>query len=354
MKWGDYNIFWGNVFDIFDIRNFQTNIFYSISFYFYLMFTYTKPIESIKRLLQNDLSGKFNINLIIKRIDNKTENIMIEHESKITISSTINKARIISEVINEEYIKDPTINQFTFDISKIEEKMQRKLKTREILKFFNTILNQLGDETIKIESDKELNDALLKLIDGKYSSIICEYNQNNKLNGIISYIRKVTNGSIDINNDNLVLSAGTNESPNYPLSNIIKYDDQDINKLYVNYYANEQSHDIKNTWIKFDFVQRKINVTSYTIRLYGQTKNFNYYPKSWKIMGSNSNEWELIDEKINVKETNGNQLFCHFECERKSGYFRYIKFIQLDNHYNNENTKYATCISCIEFFGSIA
>lgn len=41
----------------------------------------------------------------------------------------------------------------------------------------------------------------------------------------------------------------------------------------------------------------EVNVTSYIIRLNGQTPFCNNYPKSWKIMESNDHEWELIDVK---------------------------------------------------------
>ena len=41
----------------------------------------------------------------------------------------------------------------------------------------------------------------------------------------------------------------------------------------------------------------EVNVTSYIIRLNGQTPFCNNYPKSWKIIESNDHEWELIDVK---------------------------------------------------------
>ena len=52
-------------------------------------------------------------------------------------------------------------------------------------------------------------------------------------------------------------------------------------------------------------------------------------------------------------ETNYDPI-CHFECDRKSGYYRYIRFIQLDSNATNDAAKYAICISCIEFFGPVA
>lgn len=206
---------------------------------------------------------------------------------------------------------------------------------------------------IKQESNNEINEAFSNILDGKECISFCEYHQDNELDGIISYIRKVTNGNVDGNNDNLKLSTGSNENIFYPLSNIINYDAGKINAVYTNYYAPLKTNNIEDTWIEFDFVHRKVNVTSYTICLAGQNTNCNNYPKFWKIMGSNDQEWELIDVKMNTNETNYTQI-CHFECQRKSGYYRYIRFIQLDSNAIYDAAKYATCISCIEFFGSVA
>ena len=47
-------------------------------------------------------------------------------------------------------------------------------------------------------------------------------------------------------------------------------------------------------------------------------------------MGSNDHERELIDVRKNMNETNYEQI-CHFECQRRSGYYRFIRFIQLDS-----------------------
>lgn len=312
------------------------------------MISYITPITSLNRLIQNDFSGKFKIIIKIKRIDTQNESIIIERQNEISINSTINKARIISKIINDEYAKDPTISHYIFDISQIEEKIHRKIKVDEIIEFFNTKINHLGEEMIKQDSDNEITEALSNLLDGKDCITLCEYHQKNEIDGIISYIRKVTNGNVDGKNDNLKLSTGSNENPLYPLSNIIHYDN-----VYINFMAPLKTTNIEDTWIEFDFVHRKVNVTSYTICLQGHNQYCNNYPKSWKIMGSNDHEWELIDVKINMNETNYDPI-CHFECDRKSGYYRYIRFIQLDSNATNDAAKYAICISCIEFFGSVA
>ena len=54
--------------------------------------------------------------------------------------------------------------------------------------------------------------------------IKCKYLINNKFNGIISYIKQITEDIVDGKNDHLRLSGGGNY-PNYPLSNLLLYGD---------------------------------------------------------------------------------------------------------------------------------
>lgn len=64
--------------------------------------------------------------------------------------------------------------------------------------------------------------------------------------------------------------------------------------------------------------------------------------------------------KENNEELNGPRKFSNFECINKKGFFRYIRYIQIENwnsdYYGNSYQyymKYYIGLSAIEFFGSI-
>ena len=116
-----------------------------------------------------------------------------------------------------------------------------------------------------------------------FNVIKCRYLKNNKFYGIIAYIKQSTRDIVDGNNDHFRLLGGGNH-PNFPISNLLLYGKQDIWKIYNNGYYGEFSG--KKAYIEFDFVNRKINMTSYTIRTIYNAKNA-YHPKTWKIISAN-------------------------------------------------------------------
>ena len=138
------------------------------------------------------------------------------------------------------------------------------------------------------------------------------------------------------------------------------YDDKDIEKVYNTLNIGNLTED--DALIDFDFVNKKINMKSYSIRTSYSAINA-YHPKSWQFVGSNDHEkWDLIDMKENNNELNGPRNISHFECSNKNGFYRYIKFIQTENwnnlsYYTNIGYygmyKYYIGLSSIEFFGSI-
>ena len=319
------------------------------------MIAFKTPLSSLKRLLENDFSEKFIIIFTIKRTNDKNDDIIIEEEKKIIINSTINKVRIISEIIEEEYIKDPTINHYNFDISNLEQMLNRKIKSNEIINIIGKMVGHHCEEKNleKEGQEQEFLQAMISVLDGEKPKVICKFH-NDKLDGIISYIRRNTGDSLDGTGKYLKLSGGAAMCSYYPLSHLIQYD-ENIDKVYINYINDGKVYTQKDAWIEFDFVQSKINITSYTIRSSEHAPNLNCHPKSWKIIGSNNqNTWDLIDIKQNREEMNGPHICQHFECERKSRmHYRYIRYVQLDDWMTNGIAKYSICLSCMEFFGSI-
>lgn len=177
----------------------------------------------------------------------------------------------------------------------------------------------------------------------------CEY-ENDELSGIISYLKKATNDDIlNVNNDVLLITSGGVQDPGYPITNMIKYDEDNIDEYYYNYIENPKKND---GWIKFDFKDKKINLTSYTLRSSG---GYSAHPISWRILGSNDNEsWDVLDNQENCPDLNGVRQQHRFTCKKNDKYYRYIKYDQEKCSYTKDGDESKFSITCIEFFGSIS
>lgn len=333
------------------------------------MLSYQVPISAYKRIIKNDKSDQFKIIINIKNTDHN-ENISIEKHSQIMISTTINKARVISKVIDDMYSMDPSLNRFEFEFN---NQNNPKIKIDEIIEIFklilesvenevsipeykrdtfSLILNTLGDDRANITTDLDVNPN-----ENYYNSdndndntpneIIfeCDF-EGDELSGIISCIKQMTSTRTDGNNG-IKLSCGGTEDKEHPLVNLITYDKNHINDYFYNFLMPLKYDE---GWVEFDFGFRKINVASYTIRTSG---SYGYHPKSWQIVGSNDHmNWEIIDQQTDNPTMNGKFIQHRFTCQKTNKFYQFIRYIALDafvtNVYNN-----CICLTCIEFFGSI-
>jgi hypothetical protein len=110
------------------------------------------------------------------------------------------------------------------------------------------------------------------------------------------------------------------------------------------------SHDQPNSWIQFDFKDRRISVTNYTIKSDGQG---GYHLVEWSIEGSNDgNTWIPVDAR-HTEDLCGDFVVKSYACEsRKSApqFFRFIRLIQTGK--NSSNSDYLL-LGNLEFFGDV-
>ena len=105
-----------------------------------------------------------------------------------------------------------------------------------------------------------------------------------------------------------------------------------------------------NPFIKFDFINRKIQLSAYTLRTYSGEKDYGHL-KSWSILGSNDDEnYEIIDEETNNQDLNGNSAFKTFICSNSNKSFRFIKLLMTGNNHAGSDF---LVLRTIEFFGTV-
>lgn len=91
----------------------------------------------------------------------------------------------------------------------------------------------------------------------------CQF-KGNEHSGIIDYLIKSKGKDLEKNGE-LKLTGGGFPNVACPITNLIKYNEDDINDFYYNYSSRNPASE-NDSWIQFDFGRRKVNLTSYTIR----------------------------------------------------------------------------------------
>ena len=218
-------------------------------------------------------------------------------------------------------------------ISKNEEKIKGLVQQNEIFKKEQANLKNENLNLVKKlnEKDEEQNKNVIK----------CQYSSD-YFSGIIKYLEGKSKNKNEFD-DVVKLSGGG--TPSGPITNIIKYDN---NNYYYNYYKGKATE--TEGWILFDFINRKIKLSSYVIR-----NRYSYHanPKSWIITGSNDgSQWDNLDQQTGFSEFKKDNLKTErFECKSSNKYYRYIKYVQ--NEGWPDGYQYSFSLCCVEFFGSI-
>lgn len=225
-------------------------------------------------------------------------------------------------------------NQLNNKINHLNEKILMNEESHRIMSIENAKLkeevNKLADILTKNNEEAEKNTALN-----------CPYVNSNEPKGILSKL-----------GNEVVLKAGANEVPSHPLSNIRNFDNQ--------YFANSFNYveeTRENSYILFDFGEKKkVDLDSYLIRT-GDSSNTDAYPKDWSIEGSNDKLiWVILDRQTNESSLRGANNIHYFKCPlRHEGdpkyRFRYIRYIQSATW--NRSHPYVIKMTFFELFGDV-
>ena len=107
------------------------------------------------------------------------------------------------------------------------------------------------------------------------------------------------------------------------------------------------SKDEENSWICYDFKERRVTPTSYSLRCHVGAA-----PKGWRFAVSNDgSEWDLVDDRWNVYDCRDKRVHNFQIGLRPSGSFRYVRILQTDkNHAGTDRLN----ISAFEIFGTLS
>lgn len=168
-----------------------------------------------------------------------------------------------------------------------------------------------------------------------------------------------TNKKVDnINNDDNIgiiaqlMKSGQKNSFQITASSVYDSTSYPQNLISSNGKLFFSSKDKPNSWVKFDFKNKKVQLRSYSITS-GPFSNGFYHPKSWVIEGSNGgdDEWVILDVQKNYTEIDGVNITKSFEIKKSDGiYYKFIRLRQIGKTSSNDNY---LVLSHIEFYGLI-
>lgn len=214
-----------------------------------------------------------------------------------------------------------------------------KNKMKEFIEIFDyneldgEIWNSISKRLLKDDKNEKENERYEEKVNNK--GITISFNGDNEFEGIIDYFRKKTNDNI-INE--MLITASSIGNSSYPIKNLLN---KDTNRKFL-------TQNTPNSWICFDFKNKKISPTHYSI----QTHCGCYLIKNWKLEGSNDNvSWDVIDEQTNCEFTHKSNIIHTFQIRNKSDKkFRYLRIFSTGKNWENYNEIY---LSSIEFYGTL-
>ncbi|KAK8880688.1 hypothetical protein M9Y10_003372 [Tritrichomonas musculus] len=318
-----------NVFDLLKIHEKSPNFFSRkyqnevdfVSSHFYEL--YNSKNEELKEI------SKTTLDIILQN-----SKLQIESEDQLlTFLNDLNRKDSsypnMYEHVNFSNVTSDAIKEFLVVFN--AEKMTRDT--------WNKISIRLSQEVIPTQ--KRSKRKVKKNTSNESEAIEVKFEGKDELNGILNLLRKRFNeyvfAKVNISSSSMYLN-----DVEYSALNVIDYDD--ANKEFC-------SKDMKNSWLRFDFKDRQIKVTAYTIRSFFGEEN-DEHPKSWVIEGSNdNNDWEEVDVQSNCGFLNGeNKIHTFLIKESNQKPFKFIRMRLTSENWSNTN---CLDINCIDFYGKL-
>lgn len=307
-------------FDKFYFKRFQAEIEFIASHFYEIV---EKHTEELKALKQETLEKIVNNEKLLLKDENQLLhfiNVLYSENRKFSsLYETVYFERVTTEVLTE-FVNVICLDDITNSSWK---RLAQRLK-QEI-------------SSIELSDDEKRYKNSIK-IESKKRGTSFPFTEQNKFQGIISYLRTKSGGKIT---NEINFTASSNNNPNYQnyghVESIAIFEDD--SKCFW-------TQDIQDSWICLDFKDHLVIPTDYTIKTCCGTP----YPKGWIIEASNdNNSWEQIDSQNNCSNLNGSNRSCSFKISKQnSKEYKYIRIRQTQSWGSNH-----LGIGSFEIFGTL-
>lgn len=164
-----------------------------------------------------------------------------------------------------------------------------------------------------------------------------------QFNGIINYLTSKTGGNIH-RNGTIKLTCDNKSS----LSTSSEQPPESVLDLNTNNWFGAKSGS-KDYWLCFDFKERKVEISSYTIQSYSFKSG---HLKNWVLETSeNSEEWKIIDQHSSDQSLNGGSRVSSFTTS-KNDFSRFVRIRQTGEFWRYESFV-TPGFAKIEFYGRL-
>lgn len=241
-------------------------------------------------------------------------------------------------------------------VQKEEEIKLKEIQMEDRMNRFESLISSFEEKIRNLEEEKErmdreyrqqiiaLNEQLqhVKMMNEK--TFDYDQNRNNAFDGIINHLASECHGNVHDKRVVDVSMPSTNGN-DYSAKNAANVNDQ------TNY---AQSGNQENAYLKYDFVDRRVRLTHYSIRSRHDGYKGFYNLQHWVIEGSNTGTddfWTVLDQRQNENCLDEKNAVGTFEIQFPNGiFYRYLRIRQTGKDTNGYN--YLT-LSALEFFGTL-
>jgi hypothetical protein len=166
----------------------------------------------------------------------------------------------------------------------------------------------------------------------------CAFSDSSPLKGVLSYLTSTFGGHVSDRGIVSITASSSFEPRNYPLRNVADFDNQTM--FYTKYES--------NSWICYDFKNRHIKLTHYSLRT--RRDYDNRHLRHWVLEGSiGSDSWITLDRRENNTSLNSQGAIATFSISQSSK-VRLIRLKQIGKNSSGDDT---LVVTAVEFFGDI-
>ena len=308
------------------------------------------------KLLMNDYSQIFDFHYINPTITKS----MFKIQNELLLSAEETEARLIEQEEKNKKLREEIERLKSSQIQKQEE---QNLKIQNLINEINNLKIALKKQ--QNEQNKKMTDEVtemrrkydrtienmqkeIKRIDEtkeqkkQYNIIQLQY-KNNDFNGIFRYLTSGTGVNIHDNGTVNISSNSINEERHHP-KNLVDYHKD-------NYFLSLDNGDAK---IYFDFKDKSIQLSSYSIKSYRSPKDLSGHLRSWVIEASNDGfNWQIIDRHDDDPSLNENGVTANFRVQKQTdNFYRFIQLRQTGPNWHRVTSNYLL-FNLIEFYGKL-
>lgn len=259
------------------------------------------------------------------------------------------------DFIDTFFIENQTDQKFNekddeIDIYSFYELIEFSLLSEERFKKFlnsfdiNQITQQIWQNFQKCFFNAKKTKKKTKKVINKIENFDYDNNKENSFKGIFNYLAEESGGNAFLNRTILITSS-TNLQEKV-LGSVINYNDTKDIYCY-------QSNGENDSWLKFDFKDRKVRPTYYSIR----SSDYDSYnlPRNWVLEGSNTDDnWKILDNRKNDKSLTSSSAIITFKIQEDLEEDEFYRYIRIRQTGMNDCHLYFFKFRSFELFGSLA